>query len=86
MDAYFYILIPLHTINCYCYYYCQTLIIPQKLLQKQKQQELEVCEKESSDGSESIIYKQVGPVLIKNDLEEAKETVTKRLEFIEGEM
>ena len=45
-----------------------------------------MCEKESSDGSESIIYKQVGPVLIKNDLEEAKETVTKRLEFIEGEM
>ena len=48
--------------------------------------ELEVCDQESSDGSESIIYKQVGPVLIKNDLDEAKETVGKRLEFIEGEM
>ena len=49
-------------------------------------QELEVCDQESSDGSESIVYKQVGPVLIKNDLDEAKETVGKRLEFISGEM
>jgi chaperonin cofactor prefoldin len=29
---------------------------------------------------------QVGPVLIKNDLDEAIETVKKRLEFITGEM
>ena len=49
-------------------------------------QELEVCDQESSEGSETIVYKQVGPVLIKNDLDEAKETVGKRLEFISGEM
>mmetsp|Transcript_9034 Transcript_9034/g.19501 ORF Transcript_9034/g.19501 Transcript_9034/m.19501 type:complete len:131 (+) Transcript_9034:158-550(+) len=31
------------------------------------------------------VYKMVGPVLIKNSLEDAYETVTKRLEFINGE-
>lgn len=31
------------------------------------------------------VYKMVGPVLIKNSLEDANETVTKRLEFINGE-
>lgn len=33
-----------------------------------------------------MIFKQVGPVLIKNDLSEAKDTVEKRLEFITGEL
>ena len=33
-----------------------------------------------------MIFKQVGPVLIKNDLSEAKDTVEKRLEFITGEI
>ncbi|KAL7470736.1 hypothetical protein ACHAXS_010992 [Conticribra weissflogii] len=49
-------------------------------------QELEVCEREGNDGNEAVIYKQVGPVLIKNELEEALDTVEKRLEFISGEM
>mmetsp|Transcript_15110 Transcript_15110/g.42012 ORF Transcript_15110/g.42012 Transcript_15110/m.42012 type:complete len:132 (+) Transcript_15110:233-628(+) len=31
------------------------------------------------------VYKMVGPVLIKNTLEDANETVAKRLEFISGE-
>lgn len=31
------------------------------------------------------IYKMVGPVLLKNDLDDAKLTVSKRLEFIMGE-
>ena len=48
--------------------------------------ELDVCDQEASGGSEITIYKQVGPVLLKNDLDEARETVTKRLEFIEGEI
>lgn len=43
------------------------------------QQELEVL-----DGSTNI-YKMVGPVLIKNSLEDAKDTVSKRLEFITAE-
>ena len=36
-------------------------------------------------GSGAVVYKQVGPVLIKQDLEEAQETVQKRLEFIGNE-
>lgn len=35
--------------------------------------------------SDSAVYKQVGPVLIKQNLEEAQETVRKRLEFIASE-
>ena len=35
--------------------------------------------------SSSNVYKMVGPVLIKNTLEDANETVLKRLEFISGE-
>ncbi|KAL3804734.1 hypothetical protein ACHAWO_011459 [Cyclotella atomus] len=48
--------------------------------------ELEVCQAEDGEGGECVVYKQVGPVLIKNDLDEAIETVKKRLEFITGEM
>mmetsp|Transcript_14930 Transcript_14930/g.24133 ORF Transcript_14930/g.24133 Transcript_14930/m.24133 type:complete len:132 (-) Transcript_14930:113-508(-) len=35
--------------------------------------------------SSTNVYKMVGPVLIKNSLEDAKETVAKRLEFITSE-
>ncbi|KAL7437016.1 hypothetical protein ACHAXM_005621 [Skeletonema potamos] len=45
--------------------------------------ELEICETESSDAT---IYKEVGPVLLKNDLSDATDTVAKRLEFISGEI
>ena len=34
----------------------------------------------------NIVYKLIGPVLVKQDLDEAKATVTKRLEYINGEM
>jgi prefoldin beta subunit len=34
----------------------------------------------------NTIYKQVGPVLLKQDQAEAKANVEKRLEFIAGEM
>ena len=45
------------------------------------QQELSLID----DGSSNVIYKKIGPVLIKQDLDEAKETVKKRLEYIGGE-
>ncbi|EED87945.1 predicted protein [Thalassiosira pseudonana CCMP1335] len=45
-------------------------------------QELEVCEGED----DAVVYKQIGPALIKNDLEDAIDTVKKRLEFINGEI
>ncbi|XP_040031012.1 prefoldin subunit 6 [Gasterosteus aculeatus] len=34
----------------------------------------------------NTVYKLIGPVLVKQDLEEAKATVTKRLEYINGEI
>jgi len=48
-------------------------------------QELDVIENESSS-TMTVLYKQVGPVLMKNDLSEARETVEKRLEFISNEI
>lgn len=38
-----------------------------------------------NNGSNNAVFKMVGPVLLKNDLEDAKLTVDKRLEFIRGE-
>ncbi|KAJ4499511.1 Prefoldin [Lentinula lateritia] len=35
---------------------------------------------------ENIIYKQIGPVLVKQDQADAKSTVDTRLDFIRGEM
>uniref|UniRef100_A0A3B3DL91 Prefoldin subunit 6 n=1 Tax=Oryzias melastigma TaxID=30732 RepID=A0A3B3DL91_ORYME len=36
--------------------------------------------------SSNTVYKLIGPVLVKQDLDEAKATVTKRLEYITGEI
>ncbi|XP_074504021.1 prefoldin subunit 6 [Sebastes fasciatus] len=36
--------------------------------------------------SANTVYKLIGPVLVKQDLDEAKATVTKRLEYINGEI
>ncbi|KAG5851968.1 prefoldin subunit 6 [Anguilla rostrata] len=36
--------------------------------------------------SENTVYKLIGPVLVKQDLDEAKATVSKRLEYINGEI
>mmetsp|Transcript_19404 Transcript_19404/g.24726 ORF Transcript_19404/g.24726 Transcript_19404/m.24726 type:complete len:140 (-) Transcript_19404:223-642(-) len=60
----------------------QTLI-SQRNENEMVKEELEICEKESSDAT---IYKQVGPVLLKNDLSDATDTIEKRLEFISGEI
>ncbi|KAF5896467.1 prefoldin subunit 6, partial [Clarias magur] len=35
--------------------------------------------------SQNTVYKLIGPVLVKQDLDEAKATVAKRLEYINGE-
>lgn len=35
--------------------------------------------------SSDPVYKMIGPILIKQDLDEAQQTVQKRLEFIRGE-
>ena len=49
-------------------------------------QELDICVEEVADGKDLVVYKQVGPVILRHDLDEAKDTVEKRLEFISGEM
>ncbi|XP_012722248.1 prefoldin subunit 6 [Fundulus heteroclitus] len=36
--------------------------------------------------SSNLVFKLIGPVLVKQDLEEAKATVAKRLEYINGEI
>ncbi|KAG9346433.1 hypothetical protein JZ751_006744 [Albula glossodonta] len=36
--------------------------------------------------SENTVYKLIGPVLVKQDLDEAKATVSKRLDYINGEI
>uniref|UniRef100_UPI00398E5EC0 prefoldin subunit 6 n=1 Tax=Pristiophorus japonicus TaxID=55135 RepID=UPI00398E5EC0 len=36
--------------------------------------------------AENTVFKLIGPVLVKQDLEEAKSTVAKRLEYINGEI
>jgi prefoldin beta subunit len=36
-------------------------------------------------GDSSVVYKKIGPVLIKQDLDDAQQTVKKRLEYIGGE-
>lgn len=36
--------------------------------------------------AQNVVYKLIGPVLVKQDLDEAKATVGKRLEYINGEI
>lgn len=36
--------------------------------------------------NQNTVFKLIGPVLVKQDLDEAKATVGKRLEYINGEM
>jgi len=56
----------------------------QTLLQQQNENEMVKQELDILDDSANV-YKMVGPVLMKNDLDDAKQTVEKRLEFIGGE-
>ena len=37
-------------------------------------------------GDDATIYKMMGPVLVKQELSESKQTVSKRLEYINKEM
>lgn len=55
------------------------LVMGQQTENEMVQQELDLLD--NSTG----VYKMVGPVLIRNSLEDAKETVAKRLEFITSE-
>ena len=36
--------------------------------------------------SDATVYKMIGPVLVKQDVEEARQNVQKRIDYINGEM
>ena len=55
------------------------IVLSQLTENEMVQQELDVVEGGTN------VYKMVGPVLIKNSLEDAKDTVSKRIEFITSE-
>jgi chaperonin cofactor prefoldin len=57
----------------------------QLLMQQQNENEMVKQELALLDGS-SQVYKMVGPILLKNDTEDAKQTVNQRLELITGEL
>lgn len=64
----------------------------QKVMSARKQLDAQLNEntmvKEELDllGTSSKVYKMMGPVLIQQDLEEAKQNVNKRIEYINGEI
>jgi prefoldin beta subunit len=62
------------------------LISARQKLESQQQENLSVQTEFSSLPDEATIYKLVGPVLLKQETDEAKRTVGGRLEFIKGEM
>mgnify|MGYP002553503539 CR=1 FL=1 len=57
----------------------------QTLMTQQNENELVMKELELVKGDRPV-YKLVGPVLVKQDLEEAKDTITKRLQYIQKQM
>lgn len=57
----------------------------QLLMQQQSENEMVKQELALLDDS-AVVYKMVGPVLMKNDCDDAKQTVDQRLEMITGEL
>lgn len=58
----------------------------QTLMSQHTENEMVQHELNILDSNNDVVYKKVGPVLMKHDLTEAKQTVQKRLEFISAEM
>ncbi|KXS17560.1 Prefoldin [Gonapodya prolifera JEL478] len=63
-----------------------TAILNRQQLDSQLRENEAVKEEFAALKSESVVYKLIGPVLVKQDLVEAKSNVDKRLEFINGEI
>ena len=57
----------------------------QLLMQQQSENEMVKQELDLLDDA-SQVYKMVGPVLMKNETDDAKQTVNQRLELISGEL
>jgi len=58
----------------------------QTLIGQQNENEMVKQELDLLDEDSATVYKMVGPVLMKNDVDDAKQTVDKRLEYITGEL
>lgn len=56
------------------------------LLGQQTENEIVKQEFELLNQHDDPVYKEVGPVLLRVDMDDAKQTVAKRLEFISGEI
>ena len=63
----------------------QQLLMQQQSENEMVKQELDLIDS-SSDSGGGKVYKLVGPVLMKNELGDAKQTVEQRLELITGEL
>jgi prefoldin beta subunit len=55
-------------------------VLGQRTENEMVQQELDLI------GNDGIVYKRVGPVLLQQEVDEARQTVQKRLEFIQSEI
>ncbi len=62
----------------------QQLLMQQQSENEMVKQELDFIDE--NDSGNSQVYKLVGPVLMKNELSDAKQTVEQRLELITGEL
>jgi len=62
---------------------CQEIV--QTYTQKKHENEAVKAELDICDDSD-IVYKNVGPILVKEELFEARQTIEKRIEFIKKEM
>ena len=58
----------------------------QTLIGQQNENEMVKQELDLLDEDSATVYKMVGPVLMKNEVDDAKQTVDKRLEYITGEL
>ncbi|XP_043113447.1 prefoldin subunit 6 isoform X2 [Puntigrus tetrazona] len=70
--------------RCFCYV-SKSMSARQKLEAQLTENNI-VKEELTMLDSQNTVYKLIGPVLVKQDLDEAKATVSKRLEYINGEI
>jgi prefoldin beta subunit len=62
----------------------QTAVTNRTLLESQLKENMEV--KQEFDQNPETVYKLIGPVLVKQELAEAKTNVAKRIDYIKAEM
>ena len=58
----------------------------QKLLAQQHENQMVKVELDALEGDEGVVYKLIGPVLVKVEVEEAKNNVNSRLKWFTQEM